>query len=227
MRRMARRFLIPAFLLFCTMTTAFAGGWAIVTVNDLPEYVVSGKPVVLTFTVRQHGMTLLNGLKPSVRATSSGRSDARVSATPTGKTGEYSAIVTLPNAGAWTIQIDSGFNANETRLLPVRVIDAGSASPAPLSPAARGERLFVAKGCIGCHRHEEVAAQTLVSVGPDLTGRRFPPEHLTKFLADPSQALKRSARLEYGEMPKLDLKAPEIAALVSFINRNIPHGSAR
>ena len=65
----------------------------------------------------------------------------------------------FPKAGAWTIRIDSGFNANEMTLLPLTVIDAGSPSPVPLSPAARGEHLFVAKGCIGCHRHQQVAAR--------------------------------------------------------------------
>ena len=41
MRRIALRFLIPALLPFLIMTAAFAGGWAIVTVNDLPEYAVA------------------------------------------------------------------------------------------------------------------------------------------------------------------------------------------
>jgi hypothetical protein len=226
MRRLARRLLIPA-LPFLIMTAAFAGGWAIVTVNDLPDYAVSGKPVILTFTVRQHGMTLLSDLKPSVRATASGHADARAAAVPTGKRGEYSAALTFPDAGAWTIRIDSGFNANETKLLPMNVIALGSAPPPPLSPAARGEHLFVAKGCIGCHLHQQVAAQTLVSVGPDLTGTRFPPARLQAFLADPDKTVKRSARLEYGQMPNLNLEAQEIAALVAFINRNRPEESTR
>jgi cytochrome c2 len=227
MRRLALRFLIPALLPFLIMTAAFAGGWAIVTVNDLPEYAVSRKPVILTFTVRQHGITRLGGLKPSVRATASGHPDATAAASPTGKSGEYTATLTFPEAGAWTIRIDSGFNAIEASLLPVNVIDFGSPSPVPLSQAVRGEHLFVAKGCIGCHRNQEVAAQTLVSVGPDLTGRRFPPEHLKEFLADPNKTLKRSATLEYGQMPNLNLEDQEIAALVAFINRDRSEASTR
>jgi hypothetical protein len=232
MRRIALRFLSPALLPFLIMTAPFAGGWAIVTVNDLPEYAVSGKPVILTFTVRQHGITRLSGLKPSVRATAPGQTETRAPASPTGKTGEYSATLTFPEAGGWTIRIDSGFNANETRLLPVNVIEPGSPLPVRLLPAARGEHLFVAKGCIGCHRNQEVAVrepslQTLVSAGPDLTGKRFPPDHLKEFLADPSQALKRPAKLEYGQMPNLNLGTQEIAALVAFINRDRTEGSTR
>ena len=219
MRRIALRFLVPTLLPFLIVTAVFAGGWAIVTVNDLPEYTVSGKPVILTFTVRQHGITRLGGLKPSVRAIASGHPDIRAAASPTGKSGEYTATLTFPDAGAWNIRIDSGFNGIESSLLPLNVIDFGSPSPVPLSLAVRGEHLFVAKGCIGCHRHQEVAVQTLVSVGPDLTGKRFPPDRLKEFLADPSKALKRSATLEYGQMPNLNLEDREIAALVAFINR--------
>jgi hypothetical protein len=220
MRRVAFRFLIPALLPFLIMTAAFAGGWAIVTVNDLPEYAVAGKPAIVTFTVRQHGMMLLSGLNPSVRATASGHAEARATAVPTAKPGEYSAALSFPEAGAWTMRIDSGFNANETTLLPVKVIDVGSPPPVSLSTAARGEHLFVAKGCIGCHRHQEVAAQTLVSIGPDLTRKRFPPAHLKELLADPNTTLKQSARVEYGQMPNLNLTAQEITALVAFINRD-------
>ena len=42
------------------------GGWAVVTVDDLPEYLVAGKPVTLSFVVRQHGVTPLDGLKPRI-----------------------------------------------------------------------------------------------------------------------------------------------------------------
>jgi hypothetical protein len=211
---------IAVLLPFAAVSAAVAGGWAIITVRDLPDYAVSGRPVSLTFTVRQHGMTPLVGLKPNVRATASGHPDLSSSAAPTGKSGEYSAALTFRQAGAWTIRIDSGFNANETTLLPLNVIDAGSPPPAPLSPAARGEHLFVAKGCIGCHRHQQVAAGTLVSAGPDLTGKWFPPDRLRGFLANPGQALKRSATLEYGQMPNLDLEVPELDVLVAFINRD-------
>jgi hypothetical protein len=212
--------MIHALLPFLIITASFAGGWAIITVADLPDHAESGRPVSLTFTVRQHGATLLAGLKPGVRATAPGQAELRSSAVPTGTRGEYSATLTFRHAGAWTIRIDSGFNANETKLLPLTVIDAGSPPPAPLSPAARGEHLFVAKGCIGCHRHQQIAAETLVSAGPDLTGKRFPASGLREFLANPSKTLNRPGALEYGRMPNLGLVAPELDALVAFVNRD-------
>src|SRR5947199_30203 len=50
-------------LVFIFISAAFAGGWAIVTLDDFPEYAVAGKPVNLTFAVRQHGVTSLPALK--------------------------------------------------------------------------------------------------------------------------------------------------------------------
>jgi len=46
------------------------GGWAVVSVDDLPEYLVAGKPVAVSFKVRQHAVSLLDGLKPTITLTS-------------------------------------------------------------------------------------------------------------------------------------------------------------
>jgi hypothetical protein len=46
------------FLLFAT--PAFAGGWAVVTVDELPQHLRAGEAAVLGFTVRQHGQHPVN-----------------------------------------------------------------------------------------------------------------------------------------------------------------------
>src|SRR6266550_7817248 len=46
------------------------GGWAAITLRELPDYLVARQPTQLTFTVRQHGVHPLTGLKPTVEATS-------------------------------------------------------------------------------------------------------------------------------------------------------------
>ena len=38
------------------------GGWAVTTVEDFPDHVIAGRPVTLTYRVRQHGVELLDGL---------------------------------------------------------------------------------------------------------------------------------------------------------------------
>jgi len=70
MNRNHIRYLV-AFLILCVMVgAAHAGGWAVITLDDLPDHAVAGKPIKLVFVVRQHGRTLLTGLQPRVRAIS-------------------------------------------------------------------------------------------------------------------------------------------------------------
>jgi len=207
------RSLLPGVLLVPAIA-AYAGGWAAITVEDLPEYVVAREPVTLTFTVRQHGVSRLNGLKATVEA-EAGRLEVTAAAAPGREAGQYTATLILPQAGDWTITIHSGFHSSSTTLMPLRVIEPGSRAPLALPAAERGRQLFVAKGCIICHLHRDVNTGSNTRVGPELTGRRYPVEYLGQFLANPATAPRRSRT---AEMPNLNLKQPEIAALVAFIN---------
>ena len=213
MTRRALRLVAPGLVLIPALT-ALAGGWAVITVEDLPDYVVAGRPVTLTFTVRQHGVRPLGGLSPSVEARA-GNLSARAAATPGTETGRYAATLALPRAGEWTITIQSGFRDSKTTLMPLQVVVPGSQSSIALTEAERGRRLFVAKGCVTCH--------VQIAVGPDLTGKRYDAAYLKQFLADPSRVA--SARRGTFPMPNLGLKQPEITALVAFINTERQVGS--
>lgn len=204
--------LLPA-LLVGPILAAGLGGWATITVEDLPEHVVAGQPVELTYTVRQHGVERLRGLKGRVEA-SLGRVERTAAAEAGTKAGQYTATITLSEPGNWTIVIRSGFGNSNSKLLPVRVVSA-NARVAAMLPAERGKNLFVAKGCAGCHTHQNVGAETLADIGPDLTTQRFQADYLAKYLRDPSikTPTNRTQR-----MPDLELKEPEIAALVAFLN---------
>src|SRR6266850_6139146 len=129
MNRRNVRFILPLLALFATVSAAYAGGWAIITLKDLPDYGVSGKPINLTFTVRQHGVTLLSNLQPSVRATTGDGLMAKAAVVRTAKRGEYTAALTLPQPGEWTITINSGFNTSSTTLPFLKVISPESRSP--------------------------------------------------------------------------------------------------
>ncbi len=204
MTRKSLPLVLSALLLLPTLAL---GGWAVITVEDLPDYVVAGQPLTLTFMVRQHGRTPLSGLSPRVEATSAGL-EANAAAVAGDRTGRYQATLTLPQAGNWTITIHSGFMNSKTTLLPLPAVAAGSPPTLALPEPERGARLFVAKGCVTCH--------VQIAVGPDLSGKRFDPEFLRRFLADPS-TLPPSAGATFG-MPNLSLKAAEIAALVAYLN---------
>jgi hypothetical protein len=180
---------------------------------------VAGTPTTLTFAVRQHGMTALIDLGPYVVARSGSTViEAKTATTPTG---HYSATMTLPRDGAWTIDIRSGFmnSTMSTPLMPMRVVAAGASAPQPMPDALRGKHLFVAKGCVTCHVHPEMGDWSSINVGPNLTGRRYVPDALAAFLDDPEKSpLSKSVAPGYVRMPKLGLDPREITALVAFVN---------
>jgi cytochrome c2 len=203
---------LPA-LLAATAFARYAGGWAVVSVQDLPDYAVAGQPVTLTYTVRQHGNNLLDDLKGSVAARS-GSAKVDVSAKATGQPGTYAATFTLPNAGDWAVTIESGFGRSRVASIPIRALEAGTKTLPVMAPDERGRRLFVAKGCVTCHTHSDSKAD-FGEVGPELTGKKFAPTYLAEFLANPSI---KPPTVKDVRMPNLNLKQQEISALVAFIN---------
>ena len=75
-----------------------------------------------------------------------------------------------------------------------------------------GRALFVAKGCTGCHMHEELSDVVHGPViGPNLTHRSDDPAFLRAWLADPA-ALRPGT-----QMPNIGLDSDEIEALVAFL----------
>jgi len=199
-------------MLYPPLVAAF-GGWAAITLDDLPDYVVAQKPVTLAFTVRQHGVRPIGGLTPTVDATTRGRS-AVASVAPGAEPGTYRATLTFPDTGDWTVTINSGFAASRTTLLPLKAIAAGAPAPAAPLAAERGRRLFIAKGCGMCHVYRGLSDNSL-GIGPELTNLHLAPDFLARFLADPAAVLPQP-RGTFA-MPNLGLKPAEIAALVSFI----------
>jgi hypothetical protein len=199
-----------------TGTVAHGGGWATITMNNLPEYFVADKPVTLTFIVRAHGVTPIDGMKTAVALKLGSEKQIDFVSGPTGKTGEYKAVVTFPKPGEWTIRIDSGYMGIPFDLVPMKVIAAGSPAPPPISEIERGERLFVIAGCIGCHENKDVRSINLAKIGPALTGRQYPSDMLKAFLADPGKTLDRQ---KDSQMPNLHLDPRDIDSIAAFINR--------
>ena len=199
----ALRVLVPGLLLPVFMS--HAGGWAIITVDDLPDYAVAGTPVALSFMVRQHGEEPLNDLEPRIEAAASGSAKVVIPARPGVAKGRYTASVTLPHAGNWTLTIRSGFGRSDLKLLPMAVVKPGTQAVA-ISDVDRGDRLFVAKGCVTCHVDAKI--------GPTLDGRRFEPAYLAGFLAKPRRINPNAPMV----MPNLGLEQREIASLVAYLN---------
>ncbi len=197
-----------------TIGWARAGGWAVVSVEQMPEYLVVGKAQEITFNVRQHGVERLTGLKPTIVARKGFRSvQGRVWELRDKES--YRASLTVPDAGDWSVTIESGFGRSKGALLPWRAVDS-TRQMAPLAPAERGRQMFAARGCVTCHVHGDVGITgELSGFGPDLTTRRFAADYLAKFLADPTI---KPADGTGKRMPNPVLSTADIGPLVAFIN---------
>ena len=198
----ALRVLVPGLLLPLLM--GHAGGWAVITVDDLPDTVEAGKPVALTYAVRQHGVDLLDRLRGGIEAIA-GRQTVRGTVIEAKERGRYTASLTLPTAGEWTVTIKSGFGNSNATLLPITAVAPGASLTRTVPDSDRGEHLFVAKGCVTCH--------VQIQVGPKLDGKRFDAAYLTGYLANPTPPLPGKPA-----MPNLGLEKREIASLVTYLN---------
>jgi hypothetical protein len=88
---------------------ALAGGWATITPDEGSATVEprEGEPVVLGFTVLQHGETPAPWEHPTViavNATTGERLD--VAATSTGPDGHFEATIAFPEAGVWSWRVE-------------------------------------------------------------------------------------------------------------------------
>lgn len=78
---------------------------------------------------------------------------------------------------------------------------------------AEGRALFLAKGCITCHRHDDAAPSSgSIEIGPALTNYEPDEAFVRRWLRDP-QALRPTTM-----MPNLELEDAEIEALIAFLS---------
>jgi hypothetical protein len=189
------------------------GGWAVVTIQELPEYFVAGRPYTIDFKVRQHGHNLLNDLEPQL-IVRNGSNEQRIAAKATAP-GTYAATFTAPAGGLLTLTIKSGFGASNLQLYPAPVIAAGARAPS-VAPVDRGRALFIAKGCNACHSNSDLVDRPdnqQIKVGPELGGRRLARDYVMQKMAKPNSET----------MPNLGLSDAEISAIASFLT---PSGTA-
>ncbi len=109
-------------------------------------------------------------------------------------------------------------------LLIISLVPWPSAAVAPATPAAAqpasasdvdyGRALFAAKGCTGCHRHDEVrgSGQFGGTDIPDLTDYAGDPDFLRVWLENPKSVRPNTF------MPDLGLSQSEIEALIAFLS---------
>lgn len=111
---------------FLFASPAFGGGWAVITLDELPTNITAGKPLTIGFTVLQHGKTPMTNIDPTVTARLSSNEKFVVYAEPEGEPGHYTATLTFPKEGEWNWSIQA-FTMDQ----PMPVLHV--AAPAPAS----------------------------------------------------------------------------------------------
>jgi hypothetical protein len=129
MRPMSRIALLAAVAFAALTGTAQAGGWATVELGEMPSGLVADEPWQVELIVKQHGVTPMTGVTPSVEITDEAGAVHTFAARPTEKVGHYVAEVTFPAAGEWKTRLYDGFtDVVPHRLSPLTVAPAGGAS---------------------------------------------------------------------------------------------------
>jgi hypothetical protein len=126
MRRIA---LLVVLAVLVPVEVAQAGGWATVELGKAPSGLAVGTPWRVELIVKQHGITPLAGVHPSIRI-ANGHDVRTFPARPTARAGHYMAEVTFPSAGTWRARIFDGF----TDAAPHRISALTVAPPAGATP---------------------------------------------------------------------------------------------
>jgi cytochrome c2 len=116
---------VAAWVLLIT-SVAQAGGWAVVTLDDLPKSIMAGQAINIGFTVRQHGRTLRDDLTPAIHFDrADGKDSFAVTAKREGGSGHYAAAITFPREGTWNWIVDTEqFGMISQELPPLTVMAA-------------------------------------------------------------------------------------------------------
>ncbi|MFL5805106.1 MAG: hypothetical protein ACJ8CR_25605 [Roseiflexaceae bacterium] len=144
-RRMVCGIMLALVAVLVLVAPAFAGGWAVVTLDTLPREVRAGQTLHLGFMVRQHGQTPISSVSPTLTAMKQDATTVRAEARQEGPVGHFVVDVTFPSAGTWEWKI-APEPFGPTALAPLTVLPAAAtgAQPAPVvqpAPAAATIRI--------------------------------------------------------------------------------------
>lgn len=113
---------------------ASAGGWALSTLDAVPEP-VAGQDVEVGFTVRQHGRTPVDLDDAGITIRDASGAETFFAARHEGPTGHHVATVRFPAEGAFTWQVDQGwFGPQDLGTIDV-LSPGGVPAPAPVADA--------------------------------------------------------------------------------------------
>lgn len=143
---MLRILAATAALALALATPALGGGWAVTTLDNVPDPFDAGQTYAIGYTIRQHGVTPVSVDRTEIQVTQS-ESGKRLAfpGVSDGPVGHYLAKVTIPAAGSWTWEVTQGpFAPQPLGTLAVSMPATAAAPaavatvPAPAAPLPAG-----------------------------------------------------------------------------------------
>lgn len=140
--RFSLTLVVVLLLALLAVVPAAAGGWAVITLDSLPENPTAGQPLEIGFMVRQHGFHPMDGLQPIVRLRNPATGERiTLTADPDpDKAGHYQAVLNFPSEGTWEWSIEAYSGVQRMPALQVATANASAegaglsaAGPAPLA----------------------------------------------------------------------------------------------
>jgi hypothetical protein len=126
MTTMRRFALVLVLAVLVPAGVAQAGGWATVELGEAPSGLVAGQPWRVELIVKQHGITPMADVTPSITVANDDGATETFPARPTDRVGHYIAEVTFPTSGTWSARISDGFtDAVPHRISTLAVADPG------------------------------------------------------------------------------------------------------
>jgi hypothetical protein len=116
---MRRRATVVSFAILLALVSssalALAGGWAVTTVEGVPDDVVAGTTYTIDYTIRQHGQHPADVDNTYIQIMNGASGETlRFQGQPAGEPGAYIAEVTFPAEGAWQWQVEQGIFGPQT-----------------------------------------------------------------------------------------------------------------
>jgi hypothetical protein len=113
---------------------AFAGGWAVISLDEMPTNVIAGEPIDIGFVVLQHGKTPMVDLHPTITIMLPKEEHFVIDAEEDGKPGHYTATLTFPKEGNWEWTIQA-FTVEQ----PMPTLSVDAAAVVSSQPAAKND----------------------------------------------------------------------------------------
>ena len=118
--------LIAILALLTIPLTAFAGGWAIASFDNVPSDFTAGSTYDLEYTILQHGETPVDVGSSQVRIVDSQGGVTAFDAVAASQPGRYSVSVTFPESGTWHWEVSMGdFGTHQLGALEVAAAAIG------------------------------------------------------------------------------------------------------